>query len=620
MTEGGSCCAAVWVCLHSLLSLEVQTNSISATNSWTSVFWFPPSSAKLQDDVKILSALNLLSTEELVLSPASAEAVAVLHSSPKPPIMEVLQLYHTELGHVYQYQNKSKPSVNISSVTSHQSFCSFRPISPEEAVEEEFILESIAWPTYPSKKHFYPLANMSYPACGKFSILPRRGGGSWRIGDQLEVLIQIQDYHCRPKKYGGDVLLASLHNSPLQAGVVGQVVDHLNGTYSAVFTLLWKGSAKIEVTLVHSSEAVEVLRRLTSEQPDRIYFKSLFRSGSYAVFANCSICLRPSQAPLCNYTDIHTGEPWFCYKPKNLSCDARINHSKGGFAQNLRPNEVKLFESEVNMKVPIRTSGPSDVFVTPKIQDGPNSAISSGRWKPSGFYYKGVWRSLGGDAVRKFNPKQMTQCLKGKQVHMYGDSTIRQWFEYLNEVLPGIRPFGLYTSKQTGPLMALDYTNKIMVTYRCHGPPIRFNKVLIGGLSYIANELESVIGGRDTIIVLGIWSHFSTFPMEVYIRRLMSIRRAVVKLLARAPETLVIVRTANLKNLTLYETLTNSDWYSMQRDKALRAVFKGTKVHLVDAWEMTLAHNLPHKLHPDRPIIKNMINVLLSYVCPAKGG
>uniref|UniRef100_A0A672J7B5 Neurexophilin and PC-esterase domain family, member 3 n=1 Tax=Salarias fasciatus TaxID=181472 RepID=A0A672J7B5_SALFA len=533
-----------------------------------------------------------------------------------PFVIRVCQLFHV-------FQNKSKPIINTpGSVTSRHSLCSFRPISPEEALEEKSILKSITWPKSPSLGPYYTLRSTSHPACSNFTILPRRGGGSWRIGDQLEVLIQIRDYHCRPKKYGGDVLLARLHSPAREAGVAGRVVDHLNGTYSAVFPLLWRGTAKVEVTLVHSSEAVKVLSRLTSEHPDRIFFKSLFRSGSETHFAVCNVCLRPSRAPLCNYTDVRTGEPWFCYKPKNVSCDARINHSKGGFEQKLRLNEENLFVSDVNMKVPILTTASSRVCnlflrFEPFLLGKRISVMSSSRWRPSGFYYHGVWRSLGGAAVQQFTPEQMTRCLQGKKVLMYGDSTIRQWFEYLNQTLPAIRQFDLHTSKQTGPLMAMDYTNNIMVTFRCHGPPIRFGLVPIGELRYIANELDSVIGGSDTVIVLGIWSHFSTFPMEVYIRRLMSIRRAVVQLLARAPETVVIVQTANLKTLTLYETLTNSDWYSMQRDKALRAVFKGTGVHLVDAWEMTLAHHLPHNLHPDRPIIKNMINVLLSYVCPA---
>lgn len=164
--------------------------------------------------------------------------------------------------------------------------------------------------------------------------------------------------------------------------------------------------------------------------------------------------------------------------------------------------------------------------------------------------------------------------------------------------------------------MALDYTNNIMVTYRCHGPPIRFANVPVSELRYIANELDGLIGGANTVVVISIWSHFSTFPSQVYVRRLLSVRGAVERLLDRAPDTLVVIRTPNPKALTLYETLTNSDWYSMQQDKMLRVVFRGLKVRLVDAWDMSVAHELPHSLHPQPPIIKNMIDVLLSYICP----
>lgn len=181
-----------------------------------------------------------------------------------------------------------------------------------------------------------------------------------------------------------------------------------------------------------------------------------------------------------------------------------------------------------------------------------------------------------------------------------------------------LKEFELHSQKQSGPLMSLDFTNNIIVTYRCHGPPIRFSTVPTSELRYIANELDSLKGGTNTVVVIGIWSHFSTFPIEVYIRRMQNIRSAVVRLLDRAPGTLVIIRTANPKALWLYETLTNSDWYSLQRDKVLRAVFKGVNVQLVDAWEMVLAHHLPHSLHPQPPIIKNMIDVVLSYICSQK--
>ncbi|XP_044198791.1 NXPE family member 3-like [Thunnus albacares] len=499
-------------------------------------------------------------------------------------------------------------------------FCSFQPRSPEDALEERLLLDSIAWPETPSLPDPLSLEQTTDPAHSTFTILPEKGGRQWHVGDQLEVMIKMYDFQGRPKKSGGDVLLARLHNQALSAGVSGQVLDHLNGSYSAVFSLLWEGSAQVEVTLVHPSEAVTVLHRLTREQPDRIYFGSVFHSGSVSEDTTCNVCLRPTQQPLCNYTDLITGEPWFCYKPKTLSCDTRVSNYNAGFNKQLKAEEEKLFQNGVNMKVYIQASGSASVTVLPKHKDQAEVKSSIVHSGPVGYYYQGAWRALSGTTVRQFNtPSVINQCLKGKVVHLYGDSTIRQWFEHLNTVLPDLKQFDLHSSVRVGPFMALDYANNILVNFRFHGPPVRSISVPAIELHYIANELDRLVGGTNTIVVFGIWAHFSTFPIEVYIRRLQSIRRAVVRLLDRAPGTLVLIRTANPKTMTLDAALTNSDWYSLQRDKVLRAMFKGLNVHLLDIWEMVLAHHLPHDLHPPPPIITNIINVVLSYICPQKG-
>ena len=80
-----------------------------------------------------------------------------------------------------------------------------------------------------------------------------------------------------------------------------------------------------------------VLRRLREERPDRVFFKSLFRSGFLSETTVCNLCLPtgPCQPTLCNYTDPHTGEPWYCYKPRMLDCDRRINHAKGDYKKHL---------------------------------------------------------------------------------------------------------------------------------------------------------------------------------------------------------------------------------------------------------------------------------------------
>ena len=131
----------------------------------------------------------------------------------------------------------------------NHSICNFPPLSPEDALEEHSLLDSVVWPETPLLPDSVSLEQTSDPPHSTFTILPRRGGGQWHIGDQLEVMINIFDYQGRSKKSGGDLLFARLHNPELHAGVAGQVVDHLNGSYSAVFSLLWEGDAQVEVML-----------------------------------------------------------------------------------------------------------------------------------------------------------------------------------------------------------------------------------------------------------------------------------------------------------------------------------------------------------------------------------
>ncbi|KAL1022337.1 hypothetical protein UPYG_G00025310 [Umbra pygmaea] len=507
-----------------------------------------------------------------------------------------------------------------------QTFCSHLDKEPsaEEALEELDLLESNSWPGPPHQLTSIPIEKTSDPAHSLFVILPAEGGRMRQVGDQLEARVIINDFKGNPKSYGGDFLLARLHSPQLGAAIAGQVLDHKNGSYSAFFPLLWEGPVQAEVTLVHPSEAISVLRRLREERPDRVLYGSMFRSGLISETTMCNLCLPTSEQPVCNYTDILTGDPWYCYKPKqNLSCDKRINHFRAGYQNDLLTHqETILFQSAVNIKVRIHATGSDSVTVLPNDKDKPGAedifVWSRPGWTtPSGYYYQWLWRGLGDVLIREYNdPAAITQCLKGKMVYMYGDSTVRQYYEFLTRFLPELKEFNLKTPARAGPFMAVDIGNNIMLKYRSHGPPISYIPLSIIQLHYIANELDGLVGGSDTVVIISIWAHFTTFPLEVYIRRIRHIRRAVVRLLDRAPETLVVIRSANLRGQSLKECPIVSDWFAMQLDRVLRAMFKDVKVLLLDAWEMTLAHHLPHNIHPPHPIIKNMINTILSHLCP----
>ncbi|KFP03161.1 NXPE family member 3 [Calypte anna] len=490
--------------------------------------------------------------------------------------------------------------------TTRKPYCGYKQqiLSKSEQAEQESLLAAIQWPKPLDSKIAF--GQSTDPSHSDFVIV--KPSALFRVGDELEVLVRMKDFQGKPKQYGGDYLQARIHSPLLKAGATGRVVDCHNGLYKVFFTLLWPGEVKVSVSLVHPSEAIQVLLRLREERPDRVYFKSSFKSGRHSETTECNVCLS-GDLPVCNFTDLYTGEPWFCYKPRKLSCASRISHAKGGYQKGLLTQEESLlFQSDVNIKRPILSSGPDSVIVKPKAftdssrTDGAEDPTVS----PSGFYYEDQWRSRT-QWIHHFNQSDdITKCLQGKVIHLFGDSTIRQWFEYLTAFVPDLMEFNLGSPKNVGK----------KIKFPCHGPPIRFSTVFSSELRYIANELDGIVGGRNTVIAITIWSHFSTFPVEVYIRRLRNIRRSIIRLLDRSPKTLIVIRTANVQALGPEVSLFNSDWYSFQLDSVMRKMFSGIAVHFVDAWEMSLAHYLPHNLHPNEVIVKNQIDAFLSYVCP----
>ncbi|XP_060733252.1 NXPE family member 3-like [Tachysurus vachellii] len=508
-----------------------------------------------------------------------------------------------------------KPPELVWPVVVNQTYCGrfVQKLTEEEAIEQRHLLNSLAWPG-PHMKGL-PVKFSSNPAKSYFVI---QGPPEQHIGDQLVVKVHVHNFLGQPKKHGGDFLIARLHSPELRAGVAGKVHDHNDGNYTVLFPLLWAGEVRVEITMVHPSEAVAVLKRLQEEQPDRVFYTSLFRSGSLSETTICNLCLPFNQKPLCNFTDPVTGEPWYCYKPEKIGCDTRINHATGGFTKNLITKyEAHFFKRGVNLKVPIPASAMDKVTVLPANNE--QNAIVKNNYNAAGYYFNGTWRSLSGSAVQQFNdPSAITRCLRGKIVYMLGDSTLRQWYKYLTAFVPDLKQLNLYTPKRIGPFMAVDSTNNILVRYCSHGPPIRLTPVLSSELHYAANEIDRIQGGPNTIVLVSVWAHFSSFPIETYIRRLRHIRKAVMRLLNRDPATLVVIRTANLQKLDPENTMFNSDWFCLQIDTVLRAMFKGLNVKLLDAWEMTLAHHLSHNLHPPQDIIKNMINVILSFICPVR--
>ncbi|XP_069804726.1 NXPE family member 3-like [Dendropsophus ebraccatus] len=492
-------------------------------------------------------------------------------------------------------------------MTSHQT----TTVSPTTTNPNfQNLLELIDWPgpQIPVTRYNF---STSPTHCNYYLLNPRE---VYRTGEKLEVIITARDHNGQPKQYGGDFFQAKLHSPTLKAGVTGHVTDYRNGSYLVTFLLPWAGEAQVQIRLIHSSEAVDVLKRKREDSPGKVYFLGYFQLNGDSEVTECN--LEVSGQDVCTYEDPSTGDIWQCVRPKNLPCNTLVYHSMGGYRTVTNQLEDALLSSSVT-DIIITGSVPTIIVMSDNSSRGLTSNLSVCRpgqepLRPSGFYYNDSWTSLTCLGRHFPRPVDALTCLKGKDIHMFGDSTLRQWFEYLERFIPGLKRIDLHLNYQSGPLIAVDADAGLIMRWRAHGLPLRTTKTMMADLHYEAADLAGIGGGPHTVIVLTLWAHFTTYPVRVYIQRLKRVHQAISSLLLRSPETTVIIKSAN----TGYKSIYGSDWLSLQLDTLLRAAFKGSGVIILDAWDMTSCHYLPDNIHPEPPVIKNEVDLMLSYICP----
>ena len=203
---------------------------------------------------------------------------------------------------------------------------------------------------------------------------------------------------------------------------------------------------------------------------------------------------------------------------------------------------------------------------------------------------------------------------------------MRQFYEYFTTTYgPTLIPekYKDVSRDKSGPRIGRDQKNNIYMQFVFHGFPRRPSALInIETIHYIVKELDKLDVDNQTIILISVGTHFTTFPLEMYEERMMDIKRAVQRLHARSPGTLVVFKSANTrKHQGLIHYLQNSDWYIWQIDLNWRKVFADyPNIALIDAWDITVAQNYAPNVHPHKRVLKNLIDNFLSYLCPKTVG
>nr|XP_032816917.1 NXPE family member 4-like isoform X2 [Petromyzon marinus] len=163
------------------------------------------------------------------------------------------------------------------------------------------------------------------------------------------------------------------------------------------------------------------------------------------------------------------------------------------------------------------------------------------------------------------------------------------------------------------PKKAVNKSYNVTWQWFCHSYPfIASADTYPEDLKYVANRIDNITGGSDTVLGICLGAHYTPFPLHVFEKRMCNIKAAVEKLLIRSPETKVIVKLANTRENYGVGILNN--WGTFRINQILLEVFKNMNVAFVDAWDMTAVLNSA-QVHPNLSIVKNQVNAFLSFIC-----
>ncbi|XP_078540006.1 NXPE family member 1-like [Lissotriton helveticus] len=437
------------------------------------------------------------------------------------------------------------------------------------------------------------------------------------IGDHLTIRLDMFDYLGNRKAYGGDFLRARIHSPEIGAGASGSIKDFNNGSYLVNFTLFWEGNVKISLMLFHSSEGVSALWRARNKGYEYIRFTGTFNNVTQNVRTECGFNINTTKE-LCEYRDQRDGEFFYCIRPEHVPCEA-FTHL---MSNNRQRSHLTDLEKELFLRSGIGTEIKKEVEIIHVHHCNRTTSVLNETCKigmkspvPGGYFLKNKWKSsFCALSSSTATDMQMDKCLRHKMIYLMGDSTLRQWIEYFGSMMKSLQFFDLHESGPHQSLLALDMGRNLKIQWKKHGHPfVTVSLYTVKNHAYLPREIDLVSGDAHTSLVITLGQHFRPFPIAIFIRRAINVRKAVLRLLIRSPDTKVIVKLENTREKSP-DVERFSDFHGYLQNLALSFIFQDMNVGIIDAWDMTTAYGA-YSVHPPKDVIASQVNMFLTYIC-----
>ncbi|XP_069059705.1 NXPE family member 4-like [Pleurodeles waltl] len=463
------------------------------------------------------------------------------------------------------------------------------------------------------KVTFTHLDNTTCAGQSQVSILNPKD--TYCIGDNVTVKLDMHDYLGNRKKHGGDFLRARIYSPELAAGASGRIIDFGNGSYHVLFTLFWAGKVQISLLLVHPSEAVAGIWRARNTGFNYVSHNAKFTNSMRSVVTNCGFDL-DTQEEVCEYMEKKDEYPFYCIKPAQMPCSS-LTHMTSVFTQQsyLTDLERPLFHSSRILAEIPHGLKILDVYKCTNSSTPEKEKCRTGMklQLPGGYFLQNTWHPVSCGMTRFTSQDEINRCLKGKSLRLIGDSTLIQWMTYFTNTLKTLKNLDLYDQGWQRSLLNVDPELNIQIKFQKHGDPFLCTSCSVLENPTIPELIAQVGGNKHTVITFAAGAHFRPFPLHIFIRRVLNIRRAIEELLHRSPETKVILKTEN----TCYQDNhfeKISDFHGYAQYLIMNSLLQDLDIGIVDAWDMTTAM-ATNNVHPPANIIENQMNLFLTFLC-----
>ncbi|XP_069128395.1 NXPE family member 3-like [Argopecten irradians] len=446
----------------------------------------------------------------------------------------------------------------------------------------------------------------------------------FRVGD--EIIVDIVLYNGRGERatVGGDMLRVWLRETTLKASVAGYVIDHGNGSYTGFVKAIWAGNPELMFSIGNIKEHIGIYVNVVKRYGVLEFQRAVFKRHNVNETTSCSVVPNiPDVQKYCNFTSKNFNLPYFCGKPESLNCeDWFIYEGSGIYACNQK--HESFFRNYRNLKKTVAVLNILErVDSTQHLQDSCRDVSSRITWhttNPTGYFYNGLWQSSICKSRIQWEYKHYRKCLRNRPVLLTGDSTTRNWFTPLAQLLRlkiMIEQSQIHNLRRKWHTFskAVNANSGISLYWSPHEFPFYSNEQQTEYMRSVASRIDELPSNKSSIVILHWFAHLTRTTPKRYRDHIRSSKKAVLRLLERSPNSDIFIKGPH--SFTYEKFLEPFDYVSGVYKQILYEEFRDShdKVYFIDQWDATVG-NENENVHPTFPFFNEMmLNFLFSFIC-----